>query len=302
MSLNEQIVCGLLYQRFAALVDQLCMSGVAGHRAASLSGRQLDRSHVASFLRSQVPEQRLLAGKLLGEMKSEDLPAEGQSDFVNAGWSFLRKLNARAWLILLQSRDSPDHPALLQSISRLLGNFVKKTRVAEYLSLIVFETAACQEKATTAERDIKASHTQARPPRTTSRLSQADHDRDPSFSYLTWRLLRGLADGVPSTTLCLDLINRDYDYHAVKVQMERRRSIDVKEHSLADFYRVAGDKEFQLGPYYLSYLEKACADLRMAFDSSVRHIGPENLTVIRMTLEMAEPTRAGVVTSATQEH
>lgn len=86
----------------------------------------------------------------------------------------------------------------------------------------------------------------------------------------------------------MDLIDRSYDFHFLKAHLGRRKSIDIRERSLADFYQQLPDSALgnELRAYYLSYLEEACSELRMPFASSVRNIGLDNLTVVTMTLNM----------------
>ena len=108
------------------------------------------------------------------------------------------------------------------------------------------------------------------------------------FLYLTWRIRHSDLSKAIKPALEVDLIDRCYNFHLMKAQMDNRKRIDVRERSLADFYRQLPESRLdsEFGQYYLSYLEQACSELKMPFDSRVSHVGPENLTVVSLTLDM----------------
>jgi len=117
-------------------------------------------------------------------------------------------------------------------------------------------------------------------------LTRAEKRKD--FMYVTWRINREDDGGGVRFGLEIALINKDYDFHGLKVQLARRKLVDVTERNLAEFYQQlpVASRDTQLGPYYLSYFEKACAQLGMPFDSKVSRIGSENLTVVTIMLNL----------------
>ena len=97
------------------------------------------------------------------------------------------------------------------------------------------------------------------------------------FLYLTWRIRHGDLPRAVRPALQVDLINKCYDFHFLKAQMDSRKRIDVRERSLADFYEQLPEShsDGDFGQYYLSYLEQACTHFRMPFESRRSHLGPE---------------------------
>ncbi len=306
IDLNKLIVYAVLYERFANHVHRFLLGSDfvdrwnREHPRNPIDARsRFSELPVEEFLGKHEPLQRRVAGVILARMEAglSDQQGRGFEEAerdarMNIGRRFLSHLHHSTWFLLLESSGTDHHEGLLEKIGRLLVKFVKKVDVADCLSFIIMEMAAYEESAklqVTARRLFRAGESPDVEDDEGLRSQVRTHlESHKDFLYLTWRIRHGDLPRAVRPALQVDLINKCYDFHFLKAQMDSRKRIDVRERSLADFYEQLPEShsDGDFGQYYLSYLEQACTDLRMPFESRVSHLGPENLTVISLTLDM----------------
>jgi hypothetical protein len=305
IDLNKLIVYALLYERFANHVHRFLLRSSfitawndehpehainTRSQFSELPMRQFLGRHealkgqaVASILARA--EGRLTAGNGRG------VDAKGITARKDLERKFLDHLHAATWFLLLQSGGG-EHGQLLEAIARLLAKFVKKVDVADCLSFMLLEMAAYEESAKlqmTARRLFRAGdHGNLEDDEGLRSQVRAHLESHHDYLYLTWRIRPGDLPRAVRPALQVDLINKCYDFHSLKAQMDNTKRMNGHERSLADFYGDLPESHAagEFGQYYLGYLQQACMDLRMPFDSRVNHVGPENVTVVSLALDM----------------
>ncbi len=87
--------------------------------------------------------------------------------------------------------------------------------------------------------------------------------------------------------LRVSICNQEKSFRHLNEQLESRLGMDVKEHSLLDFYKRIPEQQIntELGLYYLSYLQKACEKHSIRIESTVSLIPRSDLTLINLTLQ-----------------
>jgi hypothetical protein len=308
IDLNKLIVYALLYERFANHIHRFLLSSDfvdrwnREHPRHPIDARsRFSELPVDQFLRKHETLQGRVAGVIMSHMEAglrdqqgNDLDGAEKDTRLNIGRRFLSHLHHSTWFLLLESSGTDHNDRLLEKIGKLLVKFVRKVDVADCLSFIIMEMAAYEESAklqVTARRLFRATECLDLEDDEIMRSQVRTHlESHKDFLYLTWRIRHGDLPHAVRPALQVDLINKCYDFHSLKAQMDSRKRIDVRERSLADFYEKLPEShtDGDFGQYYLSYLEQACTDLRMPFESRVSHLGPENLTVISLTLDMKE--------------
>lgn len=160
IDLNKLIVYALLYERFANLVDRFLLAGdfVArwnlAHPSHPIDARaRFGDQRVGNILVRHREEQERVSRELLARVRKtlertsceENLVQEEREFCYSTAVRFLDHLHASAWLLLMSARRDQESRAL-DKLGRLLGQYVQKAKVADYLSLIIMEIAAYQER------------------------------------------------------------------------------------------------------------------------------------------------------------
>lgn len=204
---------------------------------------------------------------------------------------FLSNLRPSIWFILSKFQTSNDYLVLLSDIREGVLEYLDKTKIAEYLSLMVMELAINAEN-TNMQKYAKKVY------KDTINLESLVYDQNMRVKviremedknenlYLTWKLW-GKSGSVSSRNrLQVTLYDRESEYRQIKQIIDDKKGLDLKKKSLTDFYKESPDKlaNTELGLYYLSYLSEACEKVNVRFDSVVNQIQKSDLTVITMNL------------------
>jgi hypothetical protein len=203
---------------------------------------------------------------------------------------FLGSLRPSIWFILSKFQTSKDYLILLSEIREGVLDYLDKTKIAEYLSLMVMELAINAENTNMQKYARKAY-------KDTINIESIVYDQNMrnkvihemveknEHLYLMWKLGKG--GSISSRNkLQVTLYNRESEYRQIKQIIDDKKGLDLKKKSLTDFYKESPDKlsNTELGLYYLSYLNEACEKVNVRFDSIVNQIQKSDLTVITMNL------------------
>ncbi|MBN1696688.1 MAG: hypothetical protein JW881_04150 [Spirochaetales bacterium] len=204
---------------------------------------------------------------------------------------FLGNLRPSIWFILSRFQGSGDYTTLLTDIRESVIEYLEKTKIAEYLSLMVMELVINAENTNmqkfvrkvykdqmNLESLVYDQYTRAKV------LKEMEAQKE--YLYLTWKI-GGKSSSISTRfKLQVTLYNRESEYRKVKQTIDDKKGINLKKKSLTDFYKEAPDKlvNTELGLYYLSYLSEACEKENVRFDSIVNQIPKSDLTVITMNL------------------
>jgi hypothetical protein len=204
---------------------------------------------------------------------------------------FLSNLRPSIWFILSKFQTSNDYLILLSDIREGVLGYLDKTKIAEYLSLMVMELAInaentnMQKYAKKAYKDTINLESLVYDQNMRVKIIREMEDKNENL-YLTWKLWRKGGSISSRNRLQVTLYDRESEYRQIKQIIDDKKGLDLKKKSLTDFYKESPDKlaNTELGLYYLSYLSEACEKVNVRFDSIVNQIQKSDLTVITLNL------------------
>ncbi|NOY08767.1 MAG: hypothetical protein GXP33_07985 [Spirochaetes bacterium] len=224
--------------------------------------------------------------------KSKDLTNKEkhvQADLSNLYLLHIRRL---IWVFLSQFRNRKGYRTIIEEIRKALGDYLEKSKIAEYIGLMLMELATNAENV----RFKKIAESIYPGNKNVENLIFSRQVREQVYAklkerqdylYLTWKLSGKSTSIGTENRLQIVLFNQEYNYTAIKKEIEDKTDIDLKEKSLFDFYEeIPGQKkDMKLGLYYLSYLQDACRKQNIRFDSYVGQLSGTDLTVITLNLQ-----------------
>ena len=206
---------------------------------------------------------------------------------------FLNNLRPFTWFIITKFRGSEGYDLLLKSIRTSLAEYMEKSKIAEYVSLMIIELAMNAENSNL-KREAKAIFKGAVDinavlfdPNIRKQVIDS-LERKGELVYLSWKIgSRGASVGMQGK-LQITLYNKESEYQTFKEAVDEHKSADLKKKSLQDFYKQLpeGEANTELGLYYLSYLSEACEKVNVKFESLVNQIPGSDLTVIALSLSL----------------
>jgi hypothetical protein len=304
IDLSKLIVYHVLYRSFARESYALFLKSplISAYNRAHPT-RIIDESsifnpgQVESLKKSCAPELPLVSEDiqkgLLAEIRGDGrLAADEKQILTFLSDKYVVSMRDIMWCFLARSRGEPEYNVLVGRVCALLRRYLDKSRIAEYLSLMVTELLTYVESLQIREvgrrlfgkggGTVDVLHNPAR------REAVLKHMRDENdYLYLTYHVSsRGPSLGTENR-LRIVIFNSAREYEKVKTQIEKKGGITVGEKGLADFYRKTPPAEMdtELGLYYLSYLQAECAKCDVRMDSRVSEIPAKDLTVINLSLQ-----------------
>jgi hypothetical protein len=182
--------------------------------------------------------------------------------------------------------------ALLTDIESILKDFMVKSKIAEYLSLMTMELAIMAENSnlqTFAKNRYKGTLDPMAvmyDPEMRKMIVEEMRARSHNV-FLSWKVGGETSKAVNSRErLQVKIFNKDAAYLETKKSIDGAKDADVKMRSLMDFYKSGPDAgaNTELGLYYLSYLSEECGKVGVHFESLVNQLRESNLTVITLNL------------------
>jgi len=305
MDLSKLITYGTLYRRFDEIVFAKTLDSEVirkWNRANSSSIIDRKTSINDTYLQQALEKNKsVVAGiksemlrALVAEVQANDslLPEEKNIQLFLAE-KFLTTLRPFTWFILIKFKDSDDLLLLLADIESVLKEFMVKSKIAEYLSLMTMELAIMAENSNI-QSFAKARYKGTLDPMAVMydpemRKMIVEEMRARSQNvFLSWKVGGESAKGVNSRErLQVKIFNKEAGFLDLKKSVDDTKNQNVKARSLMDFYKegpeeTAGNTE--LGLYYLSYLSEECQKVGVHLESLVNQIRESNLTVITLNL------------------
>ena len=207
------------------------------------------------------------------------------------GKKFLDNLNTFLWYILSVSHDSDDFELLYQDSVIMLRQYLEKSRIAEYLSLMIMEftiNAEISQLKKLSKRLYKDKVDFGRiiHNKTIRKELIKFLQNKNEFLTISWKIKGTSASIGTGNRLQVMIYNKDTEYQKLKQEIDNKKSVDVKKKSLIDFYKDESESEFNsdLGMYYLSYMQEACKEQQIYFDSHMDQIPDRELNIITLSL------------------
>lgn len=206
---------------------------------------------------------------------------------------FLNSLRPFTWFIMTKFRDADGYEQLVKDLRTALAEYMEKSKIAEYVSLMIMELASNAENSNL-KREAKAIFKGAVDmnavlfdPNIRRQVIDSLERRN-ELVYLSWKIGSRNASIGTQGRLQVTLYNKESEYQNVKDSFDEKKNADLRKKSLQDFYRqLPGDEaNTELGLYYLSYLSEACEKVNVKFESLVNQMPGSDLTVITLALNL----------------
>ncbi|MBO5137335.1 MAG: hypothetical protein J6B81_02410 [Spirochaetaceae bacterium] len=301
MDLSKLIVFSLLYKQFdreifMALTDSDC---VRKHNRTNPSQLIDERTKMSdSQLRSRMTNmdstiakarKQILEPLWEGILKNPDFTPEEKNIYLLMTEKFLNRMSLLNWFIITKFFGKPGFEEILSRTRTILNSYTEKSKVAEYISVMVMELALNSEntnmrkEAKIMYRGIDEVETLIYDPDIRKKII-TEMQRKHELVFLSWKLGGGSTSIGKQGRLQITLYNKDDEFQEVKENIETKKSADLNKRSLIDFYRdlPEGQEGTDLGLYYLSYLEEACKKVNVKFESLVNQFAASDLTVISL--------------------
>jgi len=176
---------------------------------------------------------------------------------------------------------------MITQIRAILSQYMEKSRVAEYISVMVMELALNNEN-TNIRKEAKSMYPNVEDlnslvvdPDVRSKIVKELQKKRVLVS-VSWKLGGGSTSIGKQGRLQITLYNKDDEFQELKENIETKATADTNKRTLIDFYRETPDGGTDLGLYYLSYLDDACKKVDVKFESLVNQFSSSDLTVINL--------------------
>lgn len=305
MDLSKLVVYSMLYRQYDAYIFARVLASDVIKKWNRLNPAniiddqtRINDAFLQNVLREKEKDIREIKTEILGPMfsyisKNTALLPEEKNVQLLLSEKFLNNLRPFTWFIIAKFKGSDGYDQLVKDIRTSLAEYMEKSKIAEYVSLMVIELAMNAENSNL-KREAKAIFKGAVDMNAVLfdpniRKQVIDSlERRGELVYLSWKMgSRGASVGTQGK-LQITLYSKESEYQTMKETVEERKSADLKKKSLQDFYKQLpeGEANTELGLYYLSYLSEACEKVNVKFESLVNQIPGSDLVIITLALSL----------------
>ena len=301
MDLSKVIVYSLLYKQFnrdvySSLIQCECV-------------RKYNRANPAHLIdeRTNMSERQLRAilqnketiiqntRKIILEpiwkmiMENPEFSSEEKNIYILMTEKFMNRLGLMNWYIITLFYKSENAGEMFSVLRNLLNSYMEKSKVAEYISVMVMELALNNENTNIRKTAKKMYHgiddidALIFDPDVRKKIVD-ELQKNHELVFLSWKLGGGSSSIGKQGRLSITLYNKDDEFQEVKENFETAKNSNTNKRTLIDFYRELpdGQEGTDLGVYYLSYLDDACKKVNVKFESIVNQFAASDLTVINL--------------------
>jgi len=303
MDISKLIFYSVLYRRFAKTITKIfAASAFIAKWNRSNPKRILDNETILT--NNPIGNTHALNQETIDSIKYDiinetminlpginDLTADENLITRQAGKKFLDSINNFLWYILTVSQGSDDYKRLYKKIIEVLKQYLEKSKIAEYLSLMIMEftiNAEISQLKKLSKRLYKDKidfgriiHNETIRKELIKFLESKNE-----FLTLSWKI-KGTSTSIGTDNkLQVMIYNKETEYKNLKDTIANHKTADIKKKSLIDFYQEESEDEFNsdLGMYYLSYMQEACKEQQIYFDSHIDQIVNSDLNIITLSL------------------
>ena len=301
MDLSKLIVYSVLYKQFDREIFQAFIASDCVRRHNRQNPAQLidEKTNIGEMKLRQLlstknglieqTRKAILAPIWKSIMSNKEYSPEEKNVYLLTSEKFMNRLGLLNWYIITKFSKDENFSEMLSSIRSLLTRYMDKSKVAEYISVMVMELALNNENANIRKEaqqmysdrdDINTLVLDPDVRRKIVRELESKHEQ----VFLSWKLGGGSSSIGKQGRLHITLYNKDDEFQEVKENFEMKAQADTNKRSLVDIYRELpeGQEGTDLGMYYLSYLDDACKKVNVKFESLVNQFAASGLTVINL--------------------
>ena len=302
MDLSKLVVYSILYKQFdreirAGLLSTDC---IRKHNRAN-PAQLLDEKTVISdnVLRSRMAN----SDPIIKEARSEilkpvyekivndtQLSCEEKNVYLLMTEKFLNRLSLFNWYVIVKFFKKDGFSEMLAIIRQIISQYMEKSKIAEYISLMVMELALNCENANMRKEakimyhGLDDSDMVIYDPDIRKNIIK-ELERKHELVFISWKLGGSSFSIGKQGQIQITLYNKDDEFQEFKENYQNKKAADTGKKTLIDFYRELpeGQEGTDLGLYYLSYLDEACKKVNVKFESLVNQFTSSDLTVINLT-------------------
>ena len=301
MDLSKLIVYSVLYKQFDREIFQAFIASDCVRRHNRQNPAQLidEKTNMGEMKLRQIlstknglieqTRKAILAPIWKAIISNKDYSPEEKNVYLLTSEKFMNRLGLMNWDIITKFSKDENFSEMISSVRSLLTKYMDKSKVAEYISVMVMELALNNENANIrkeaqqmyADRDdISTLVLDPDVRKKIVRELESKHEQ----VFLSWKIGGGSSSVGKQGRLHITLYNKDDEFQDVKENFEMKAQADTAKRSLVDFYRELpeGQEGTDLGMYYLSYLDDACKKVNVKFESLVNQFTASGLTVINL--------------------
>lgn len=301
MDLSKVVVYSLLYKQFDREIFNLLIK--------TECVRKFNRSHPANLIdeRTNIPDSQLRslltskanvvteARKFILDpiwaaiMKDKNYSPEERNVYLLMTEKLMNRLSLMNWFIILKFYKQDGFDEMTSILRKQLTAYMEKSKVAEYISILVMELALNSENSNM-HKEAKILYPGANDinalifdPEIRAKIID-ELVKKHELVFLSWKLGGGSSSIGKQGKLQITLYNKADEFDVFKENIDSKSSADLNKRSLVDFYREIpeGEGATDLGLYYLSYLDDACKKVGVKFESIVNQFEASGLTVINL--------------------
>ncbi|MBD5399797.1 MAG: hypothetical protein HDR54_01990 [Treponema sp.] len=301
MDLSKIIVYSLLYKRFdrdiyAAILQCECIRTYNRKNPAhiidertKMSEKQLRTILITKDQAINSTRKQILDPVWKEICENKDYSIEEKNVYMLMSEKFMNRLSLMNWYVMTLFQKSDGFDEMITAIRNVLSSYMEKSRVAEYISVMLMELALGNENTNLRkeaknmfpnEEDINMLLME---PESRAKIVK-ELQRKKVLVSVSWKLGgSSMAIGTQGR-LQLTIYNKNDEFQEVKDNIEEKAAADTNKRSLVDFYRdmPEGEEGTDLGLYYLSYLDDACKKVNVKFESMVNQFASSDLTVMNL--------------------
>ncbi len=301
MDLSKLIVFSILYKQFDREIhsDLIKCECVRLHNRNNPTGlidekttipdKQLRATLAMKDGTIQAARKTILEPVWKSIMSNSEYSPEEKNVYLLMTEKFLNRLSLMNWYIIVKFYQADGFAEILSILRQGLATYMTKSKVAEYISVMVMELALNSENNNVKKaakylyQGIDNADTLIFDPKIRGEIVK-ELQRKHELVFISWTLGGGSMSIGKQGLLQITLFNKDDEFQEVKENIESKMSANLNKKSLIDFYRQMpeGQEGTDLGLYYFSYLEDACKKVNIKFESLVNQSSSSDLTVINL--------------------
>ena len=223
-------------------------------------------------------------------LKNSQLSPEEKNIQIFLSEKFLNNLRPFTWFILPKIQESPDSETILKTLRTGLVEYMDKTKIAEYVSLMLMELIISAENLNLRNEAKRlfpelTNQQDALLDPTIRRRLVAELERRQELVFLSWKIGGSSSASIgTSGKLQITIYSKNEKSDAVRESLNDIKNSNVGENSLIDFYKdLPEGQDSSLGMYYISYLSDACEQVNVRFESGASKFQNSDLAVINLS-------------------
>ena len=299
MDLSKLIVFSILYKQFdkeiySEIIKCTCVrnhnrqnpSAILDERT-TIPEKQLRMTLTMKDSVIQASRKTILEPVWKSILDNTEYSPEEKNVYLLMTEKFMNRLSLMNWYVIVKFYKAEGFDEIISVFREWLASYMAKSKVAEYISVMVMELALNSENTNikkTAKylyQGIDNADTLVYDPKIRSEIVK-ELQRKHELVFISWTLGGGSTSIGKQGSLQIMLFNKDDEFQEVKENLESKMSANSKNKSLIDFYRQDGQDGTDLGLYYFSYLEDACKKVDIKFESIVNQSSSSDLTIINL--------------------